>query len=153
MHIQPPEPPFRTCLWEGRRLTLCTYHHHDLSDKREEGQRAIAEMCEQGVIEPSTSPWASPVVLVRKKSSDLRFCVDYRMLNRVTRKDSYPLPRIDETLEALAGAEWFSSLDLMSGYWQVEMDEACKEKTAFSSGNGLWQFRVMPFGLCNAPAT
>ena len=80
-------------------------------------------------------------------------CVDYRKLNHVTKKDSYPLPRIDDTLEALAGAKWFSSLDLKSAYWQVELHPDDKEKTAFTAGRCLWQFRVMPFGLCNAPAT
>ena len=71
----------------------------------------------------------------------------------MTHKDSYPLPRIDETLEALGGSEWFSTLDLKSGYWQVELAEEDREKSAFSAGAGLWQFTVMPFGLCNAPAT
>ena len=121
--------------------------------RREEAQEAVADMLSQGVIEPSASPWASPVVLVKKKGGGTRFCVDYRKLNEITRKDSYPLPRIDDTLEALSGVKWFSSLDLVSGYWQVEMDEESKEKTAFSTQRGLWQFRVMPFGLCNAPAT
>ena len=79
--------------------------------------------------------------------------MNYRKLNHVTRKDSYPLPIIDDTLEALAGAKWFSSLDLKSGYWQVQLYPDDKEKTAFSTGRGLWQFQVMPFGLCNAPAT
>ena len=93
------------------------------------------------------SPWASPVVLVHEKDGKIRFCVDYRKLNKVTK---YPLPRIDDTLQALAGSKWFSSLDLWSGYWQVKLD---KEKTAFSTSLDLWHFTVIPFGLCNALAT
>ena len=121
--------------------------------KRDEANKAVGEMHKQGIIEPSKSPWSSPVVLVKKKNGGLRFCMDYRKLNDVTRKDSYPLPCIDESIEALSGAKWFSTLDLKSGYWQVELDPQDKEKTAFSLGNGLWQFTVMPFGLANAPAT
>ena len=121
--------------------------------KRTAANQAITDMENQGIIEPSTSPWASPIVLVEKKDGSLRFCVDYRKLNNITVKDSYPLPRIDDTLDALGGSQWFSTLDLKSGYWQVEMDSNDKEKTAFGVAGGLWQFRVMPFGLCNAPAT
>ena len=110
-------------------------------------------MEEQGIVEPLCSPWCAPVVLVRKKDGSTRFCVDYRKLNDVTRKDSFPLPRVDVTLDALNGAKWFSTLDLKSGYWKIELDSADKEKTAFSFGQRLWQFTVMPFGLCNAPAT
>ncbi len=113
----------------------------------------IENMISQGVIEESCSPWASPVVLVTKKDGSLRFCIDYRKLNQVTRKDSFPLPRIDQTLEALGGSEWFSTLDLASGYWQVQMDPADAEKTAFATEKGMWQFKVMPFGVCNGPAT
>ena len=110
-------------------------------------------MLSKGVIERSTSPWASPIVLVRKKDGSIRFRGDYRKVNDVTRKDAYPLPRIDTTLDTLSGSQWFSTMDLLSGYWQVEMDENHKEKTAFCTTEGLFQFRVMPFGLCNAPAT
>ncbi|KMQ83515.1 integrase core domain protein [Lasius niger] len=110
-------------------------------------------MKSQGVIEESRSPWVSPVVMVKKKDGSLRFCVDYRKLNAATVKDSYPLFRIEDILDRLSGNSWFSTLDLKSGYWQVKVNPKDKEKTVFSVGSGLWQFRVMPFGLCNAPAT
>lgn len=121
--------------------------------RRKEMEKAVQELFDQGLIEKSDSPWSSAVVLVTKKDGSTRFCVDYRALNDVTVKDSYPLPRIDDTLDALVGAQWFSTLDLKSGYHQVEMAMEDRKKTAFSFGQGLWQFKVMPFGLCNAPAT
>ncbi|UYV65370.1 K02A2.6-like, partial [Cordylochernes scorpioides] len=121
--------------------------------KRDEVVGLLHKLKQDGVIEESNSPWSSPVVLVTKKDGSTRFCVDYRKLNEVTKKDSYPLPRIDDTLTTLAGSSWFSTLDLKSGYWQVGVHPADREKTAFSTGNGLYQFTVMPFGLCNAPAT
>ena len=104
------------------------------------------------VIESSSGPWTSPVVVVKKKDGTCRFCVDYRKLNSVTIKDSFPLPRIDDTLDALAGARCFSMLDSGSGYWQVSLTEDAKEKTAFATSQGLYQFKVLPFGLCNAPS-
>jgi hypothetical protein len=105
------------------------------------------------VIKPAHGPWSSPIVLVKKKDGSSRFCIDFRRLNSVTRKDAHPLPRIDDTLDALAGAQWFSTIDLASGYWQVEMENRDREKTAFVTPFGLYQFKVMPFGLCNAPST
>ena len=122
-------------------------------NRREDMARLLAEMSEKSVIQPSTSPWASPVVLVRKKDGSPQFCIDYRKVNAVTRKDAYPLPRIDDTLDTLSGSQWFSTLDLISGYWQVEVDPQDKPKTAFTTPEGLFKFNVMPFGLCNAPAT
>ncbi|KRZ00651.1 Retrovirus-related Pol polyprotein from transposon 17.6 [Trichinella zimbabwensis] len=116
-------------------------------------ERLVGQMLESGVIEPASGPWSSPVLLVRKNDRSPRFYVDYRRLNALTRVDAQPLPRIDDTLDALAGSQWFSTLDLASGYWQIEVAEPDREKTAFSTPMGLFQFKVMPFGLCNAPAT
>ena len=110
-------------------------------------------MLEAGTIEPAVSEWAANVVLARKKDGTLRFCIDYRQLNERTRKDSYPLPRIDECLDALAGGGWFSTLDLRSGYHQVALDPGDADKTAFITRRGSYRWKVMPFGLCNAPAT
>ena len=118
---------------------------------REKISQMIAEMQDQGVIRPSLSPWASPVVLVPKK--DIRFCMDYRRLNAITKKDVYPLPRIDDILDALGKTGYFSSLDLAQGYWQVELDEESQQKSAFTTHRGLFEFTCVPFGLCNAPAT
>lgn len=119
---------------------------------RGEVEEILNEMKQQGV-EESHSPWVSPAVLVRKKDDSIRFCVDFRKLNAVTKKDSYPIPRIDDLLDHLSGNAWFTTLDLKSGYWQIKLRLQDKEKTAFSIGSGLWQFIVMPFDLCNAPAT
>lgn len=113
----------------------------------------VDKMLETGIIEEAEGPWASPVVLVKKKDGSMRFCVDYRKLNEATVKDAYPLPRIDDSLDTLAGSQWFSTMDLVSGYWQVAMAPEDREKTAFSTHRGLFQFTVMPFGLCNAPGT
>ena len=109
-------------------------------------------MQSRGVIEPSRSPWASPVVLVRKRDGTHRFCVDYRALNAVTKPDSFPLPRIDDLLDQLGSSKYFSTVDLASGFWQIRMHPTAQEKTAFVTHQGLYEFRVMPFGLTNAPA-
>ena len=113
----------------------------------------LDDMLHKNIIQPSQSPWASPIVLARKKDGSVRFCVDYRKMNEVTRKDAYPLPRINDTLETLSDSKIFSTLDLASGYWQVELTENDRQKTAFCTTEGLYEFKVMPFGLCNAPAT
>ena len=120
---------------------------------REETRKQIAEMLDQGVITPSHSPWASPIVLVRKKDGTFRFCIDYRKLNSVTIRDAHPLPRVDDLLEALNGSSIFSTLDLRQGYWQIRMHPDDKEKTAFVTPDGLYEFDRLPFGLSGAPAT
>lgn len=120
---------------------------------QEEVSGHLKQMLANNIIQPSNSPWAAPVVLVHKRDGGLRFCVDYRKLNDVTRKDAYPLPRIDDALDSLSKAWWFSTLDLASGYWQVEVDPKDKHKTAFITQQGLFEFNVLSFGLCNSPST
>ena len=111
-------------------------------------------MLESGAIGPSQSAWCNAVVLIRKKDGCLQFCIDFHHLNVHTKKDSYPLPRIQEALESLVGAGHFSCLDLKLGFWQIKMEEASKQYTAFTVGNlGFFECDCMPFGLCNVTAT
>ena len=113
----------------------------------------VQQMLASEVIRPSNSPWASPVVMVKKKDGSLRFCADFRQLNAATIKNGHPLPRIDDFLDALHGASWFSTLVLKSGYWKVPIMERDKEKTALRTSSGqLYEFNQVLFGLCNAPA-
>ena len=119
----------------------------------EEVKEHLQVLMERGVIRPSQSDYASPIVLVCKKSGALRLCVDYRCLNAKTRKDAYPLPRIDESLDALGRAQYFSAIDLASAYNQVEVHPDDRHKTAFTTPMGLYEYNRMPFGLCNAPGT
>ncbi len=119
---------------------------------RREVALQLHRMQQSGVIQPSASPWASPIILVRKKDGSLRICVDYRKLNSVTKADTFPLPRIDDILDQLHQSKYFSSIDLASGYWQIRVHRDSQEKTAFIAPQGLFEFRVMPFGLRNAPA-
>jgi len=113
----------------------------------------LQEMQKQGIIRPAQSEWGSNLVVVKKKDGSLRFCVDYRQLNERTVKDTYPLPRIDDCLDTLGGSTWFSTMDLRSGYHQVALDSRDADKTIFVTRRGTFAFNVMPFGLCNAPAT
>ena len=129
------------------------YQRQNPAVRREE-MAQVQQMLASNVIRPSNSPWASLMVMVRKKDGSLRFCVDFRQLNATTVKDAHPLPRIDDLLDALHGAQWFSTLDLKSGYWQVPITESDKAKTAFCTSSGqLYEFNQVPFSLCNAPAT
>ena len=120
----------------------------------EEVRDHLREMLESGTIRPSQSAWCNAVMLVRKKDGSLHFCIDFQCLNTHTKKDSYPLPQIQEALESLVGAGHFSCLDLKSGFWQIKMDEASKQYTTFTVGNlGFYECDRMPFRLCNVPAT
>ena len=130
----------------------CRPYRHSIAEQQEL-DKMIAAFLEARLIRESSSPWSAPVVLVRKKDGGYRFCVDWRQLNAVTKKDSMPLPRIDDTLHRLHGSKYFSTIDFTSGYHQVEMEEESIEKTAFATQTGLYEFTVMGMGLTNSPAT
>ena len=119
----------------------------------DEVKEHLEKLLRTGVIVPSRSDHASPIVLVRKQSGALLMCVDYRTLNAKTIKDAYALPRIVESMDAMTGSKWFSTLDLQSAYNQVQMEPEDQRKTAFTTPFGLYEYKSMPFGLCDAPAT
>ena len=137
----------------GNSPPICQQSRRIPLPRRETVRQLLDEMLKKGIISPSKSPWASPIVLVAKKDGSTRFYIDYRKVNSATHKDACPLSRIDDTLDTLVGSIWFSTIDLKSGYWQVEVAPEHREKTAFCTQEGLFEFNVMPFGLCNAPAT
>ena len=120
----------------------------------EEVREHLQEMLDGGAIHPSQSSWCNVVVLVRKKDGGLRFCIDFRRLNSRTKKDAYPLPRMQETMESMVGARFFSTMDLKLGFWQVKMAKDSQQYTAFTVGRmGVYEFLRMPYRLCNTPAT
>ena len=132
-------------------ITQAPYRQSE--QKREITRVQVEELLRDGIIRESFSPWSSPVVLVSKKGGEWRMCVDYRKINAVTKKDSYPIPDINTSLDALQGSCIFSLLDLRSGYHQVELNKRDRQKTAFTTSFGLYEYQTMPFGLCNDPAT
>ncbi|CAF1650375.1 unnamed protein product, partial [Didymodactylos carnosus] len=121
--------------------------------QRKDIQNEIDKMLKSGIVVPSHSSWSSPVILLKKPNGEFRFIVDYRKLNSITKKDAYPQPTTEELLQRLGGHKWFTKLDLKSGYFQIPIQDQDKEKTAFCTQDGLYQFEVLPMGLMNAPPT
>jgi hypothetical protein len=150
-------PPRRNCdhtipLIQGAQpVNIRAYRHKP--ELKNEIERQVAELLASGIIQHSTSQFSSPAILVKKKDGTWRLCVDYRALNSMTRISKFPVPVIDELLDKLTGARWFSKMDLHAGYHQIRMAPGEEAKTAFQTHSGHWEYTVMPFGLAGAPAT
>jgi hypothetical protein len=150
-------PPRRSCdhsipLMPGAQpVNMRAYRHKP--ELKSEIEHQVQELHQSGVIQKSTSHFSSPTILVKKKDGTWRLCVDYRALNSMTIVSKYPVPIIDELLDELTGARWFSKLDLRAGYHQIRLAEGEEHKTTFQTHSGHWEYKVMPFGLAGAPAT
>ena len=131
-----------------RQAPYCTGHHQEL-----EIQKHVTKLQEKGLIEPTVSPWSSPVIVIAKKDGSTRFVQDYRKLNKATYIPSQPLPGIDDCLESHTGSNYFSTFDLLSGYWQCALSTEAKEKVPFCTKSGVYTWKVLGMGLCGAPAT
>ncbi|CAF1461519.1 unnamed protein product [Didymodactylos carnosus] len=137
----------------GNHFPIYSHPRRVSNIMREVQQEEVNKLLKDGIIRPPNSPWSSPVVIVKKKDGSPRFCVDYRKINLITQKDVYPLPRMDDIMEQMAGSKWYSKLDMKSGYFQVPISESDKKKTAFSTQDGLFEFNRLPQGLMNSPPT
>jgi hypothetical protein len=154
-------------MWEGNLGHISTVKHHILASgppvasqlyragpqSRTLIDAEINRMLHMDFIEPASGPWSAPVVLIPKPDGSIRFCIDYRKLNAVTKNDSYALSRVDDCLDSLGEARYFTTLNANCGYWQIDVNEDDREKTAFTCHQGLHQLKRMPFGLMTAPAT
>ena len=151
--LPPSRPTVPTIPLVNENLTVFKQMYRLSPSEKSELENQLADLLKRGHIRPSVSPFGSPILFVKKKDGSQRMVIDYRSLNKLTVKNRYPLPRIDDLLDRLHGAKYFSSIDLMSGYHQIRLHESDVPKTAFRTPAGLYEFLVLPFGLSNAPAT
>ena len=156
-HLFPDVPSCTNCIYHDVDLgnaAPCKQHPYRVNPiKLQYLQKEIDYILKNNIIEPSSSEWSSPCVLVPKLDGTFQFCTDFRKLNAVTRADSYPMPRIEDCIDQVGKAKYVTTFDLLKGYWQIPLTERAKKLSAFMTPKGLYQYRVKPFGMQNMPAT